>query len=102
MTTTTTRTKLAIQSEIKTLAALAYLVGTNDGTYGAAEAAAAMGTGDPAHTTRRVYETVGGEQYATGPSEERMPGRMRHLQPTGLTTDRKALAALKAELKVAK
>lgn len=98
----TTRTKTEVQKEINALSGVEYLVETNEGTFGAQEAAKAVGTGDPAYTVRKVFVTVGGSTYSTGPTEEKAPGRIRKLNQTALAADRKRLANLQNELKTAK
>lgn len=92
-----TTTRDSIQAEIDALRRVEYLVETNDGTFGGAEAFRKVGTGDPAFATRNVYESIGGTRRATGPSEDRAPGYMRSLNRRALAADRKRLADLERE-----
>lgn len=55
------------------------LVETNQGTYGDVEACRKVGTGDPRHANRDVYQRVNGTRYSRGPDEADAPGRMRVL-----------------------
>jgi hypothetical protein len=87
---------------IRTLEATEVHVETNQGTYGAAEACRKVGTGDPAHGNREVYETVGGTRRATGPDEDRAPGRMRRINAETLADYRKQLAAWRRALAAAR
>jgi len=100
--TTTTRTKMEITKEIDALSAVEYMVATNSGTYGSGEACKKVGTGDPMFATRSVYETVGGAVRETGPDEDDAPGTMRRINANQLSSDRKRLTDLRAELRSAK
>lgn len=84
--------------EIEVLAGQEFLVETNQGTYGSAEAARRVGTGDPRFADRNVYETVGGSRRETGPSEDDAPGRMRRINAKALRKARERLARLRRSL----
>ncbi len=102
MTTTAAKTRTEIQAEIDTLSRVEHLIETNSGTYGPGDVRRAGVAGDPQFSERNVYETVGGQRRATGPSEDRAPGRMRTINRETMAADRKRLAALKAALRSAK
>ena len=98
--TTTHKSRTEIQSEINTLLNVEHLVETNAGTYGDGDVVRAGCTGGMAE--RNVYETVGGQRRATGPSEDRAPGRMRRINRETMSDDRKRVADLKAALRSTK
>lgn len=86
----------ALRAEARELAAREYLVATNQGTYSAQEACRKIGTGDPRHADRDVFETVGGGSRVTGPAEgSDLPGYMRGVSTDNLKADRKRLAEIR-------
>ena len=97
-----TRTTTKIQAEITELLNAEVLIGHNQGTYSASEACRKCGSGDPRFADRNEYETVGGEKRSTGPSHDRMPGRMQYAGRATLAEYRQQLASLRAEMKYAR
>ena len=91
-----------IEAEIRDLARVEFLIETNSGTFGAAEACRKIGTGDPAFATRNVYETVGGNKRSTGPDEDDAPGRMRRINADSMSEYRGRLDRLKKLLRKTK
>lgn len=89
-----------IKAEIASLQRKEYLVATNAGTYSSREAQRSVGSGDPAVSTRNVYETVEGLKRATGPADDAAPGQMRNLSRAELTADHRRLAELLKALEV--
>lgn len=102
MTTATSQRDIEdLRLEIARLEGRSVLLATSAGTYGAEEAARRMGTGDPAFADRNEYENVRGQRWATGPSPDRAPGRMRDFRATQyvvLKTLRAQLAGMRDEL----
>lgn len=98
----TTKTVADLRREIAALERVEVHVETNQGTYGPGDAVRAIGVSDPAFANREVYETVGGTRRASGPSEDRAPGRMRAINRDRLSDLRKRLADLRAELRKAR
>lgn len=93
-----TTTKNDLQKEIAALAATEIAVETNEGTYGAAEACRAIGTGDPRHANYTIWERVGdGKRRVQGCDPQRAPGRARRIGFTDLAESRKRLAALRRQ-----
>lgn len=88
---------MSLIQQIKTLSEERVLVATNAGTFGATEAARKVGSGDPRHATRNVYEMVGGGIVAEGPEESDAPGRMRRIGDAALAAKRATLAKLQSE-----
>lgn len=80
--------------EIEVLRRMEFVVETNSGTFGNAEACRKVGTADPGFATRLVYESVGGERRATGPSQDNAPGYTRYVNAAALASARKKLAEL--------
>jgi len=100
--TTTARTRADIRADIRAAEKAEVLVETNEGTYSAAEAHAAIGTGDPRHANYRVYESAAGARRTEGCDPVRAPGYARRYGAASLAELRRRLAALKAELRTAK
>lgn len=99
MTMTTKPTKVELERQAKELAATWVLVGTNQGTYGAADACRAIGTGDPRHADCNIYEQVGtGERRVDGPDIDAAPGRIRRFN-SELATKQAALAELRRQIR---
>jgi hypothetical protein len=71
------------------------LVETNEGTYGAAEAARKVGTGDPAHADYRVYESPDGTRRVAGCDPARAPGRARRLRADSAVARRAEVVRLR-------
>lgn len=92
------QSKDEIREEIATLEATEFLVSTNAGTYGAAEAYRSVGCGDPQFADHNVYETVGGKRREAGPGEDRAPGYMRRINADAMTEARRRLNRLRREL----
>jgi hypothetical protein len=91
-------TQREIESKIAKLEAVEVVVATNSGTYSAAEAARATGSGDPAHNDWVVYETVGGRRRSVGCQPDRAPGWSRYLGAAELRAKRAEVAALRSQL----
>lgn len=88
-----------LEREIEALSALEIHVETNQGTYGANEAARKIGCAEPRFANREVYETVGGVRREVGPDEDRAPGRMRRINGDEMRRMRKLLADLRGRLR---
>jgi hypothetical protein len=71
------------------------LAETNQGTYGAAEAARKVGTGDPAHADYRVYESLDGTRRVAGCDPARAPGRARRLRADSAVARRAEVGRLR-------
>jgi hypothetical protein len=97
-----TTTKAQLQAEIDTLLRIDVHVRTNQGTYGASEAARKVGSGDPRFANREEYETVAGSKRASGPDEDDAPGRMRDIGSRTLIEYRAKVAALRQQMRAAK
>ena len=89
----------SLDEQIAALEADEYMIETNQGTYGAAEARRKVGCGDPHFANRDVYETVGGTRRERGPDEADAPGRMRKFanNVAELKGKRKTLNAMRKE-----
>ncbi len=86
--------KTATTLEIEALRCVEYLTETNEGTFGAHDCRRAVGSGDPAFGTYRVYESVSGTVRHTGCGKDRAPGYARRLNRDALAADRRRLAEL--------
>lgn len=97
-----TSSKAQLEKQAAELSAREILVETNDGTYSAAEAQRATGTGLPESNTYRVYAIVGGGTRHDGCAKDRAPGRGRALNRTELAAAQKQLAEIRRQIRAAK
>lgn len=90
--------KATIQAEIDALTSQEFAVETNEGTYGAAEAARATGTGDPRWNNYTIYEKISGARRVEGCDPAKAPGRARKLSRADLRAANKRFAELRKQI----
>lgn len=93
----------SLSQEIATIENADWVVATNQGTYSASEALAAVGTSDPHFADyREIVRVGGGPVQKIGCNESKAPGRIIRGDSSKLQAERERLAKLRDELTKAK